>query len=826
MQYNKKEPANVNSQEQRMSNHRPIRRMLFAAIVLTLFTAFLTSAYAVNIEFFPGFDGAMKSTVWSPIGVKLVNPGGKTVEGVLEVQQDTTNRRSMPVCSAKVSLPGNSTKLYYVYTRRPEYGGNTKISLMQGSRVLVAREINIATIASNDKLIVSLGDRASKLAFMSGEKIPRAAVATPPPSYGLSGQTDSTIQAAALSPLMLPDRPAAYQGVDLMIIGDLGGISPDPKALQAISMWVASGGTLVVSTGPDFRSFQTEFFEELLPVTVTGATSVPTLNAIASISRMEFPGGPVAVTTSVPKPGICTQVLREGAVPIFAERRYGAGRVVFLAFDYKASPFRDWNGQVEFWKSMLMTSISGAILGENLDWMQDYGSYHPGHYTSSTRPATLSSLVQQNPAIKAPSFNIIALYLLAYLVFLVPVNYWYLKKKRRMELAWISTPVIVLLFTLGAYAIGYTMKGGKIDLSVATIIEGSTNARYARVISNASLFSPARRSYNVDIKDPFAIGQCVPEEPKELMPTAYLGEKTTIENIDMAMWSAKTIESVSGVDLGGPIACNLTLAGNQVRGTVTNNTSFNLTDCAIHFGGSEQVVGSLPRGRTITVTAKSAPSSSGSIYGGQARDIRTRLQSMAAMTASSSSAPTLVGFAERDAPYGLSGSRGKVTADTCVMIRLDVSTGGTRIFSPNMIMASITKSQNTAPATPVSVQTSSGRRAGTGPPPAGSLAMNISPGGFFVVMYQLPVSGGLDLSSLTLRASSYPYSSGSGSPRIRYSLGTNSGAWEAVKISGSGDVPNPKRYLQAGNRIMVRVESLDSSDVIAMVGISAIGKQR
>ncbi len=277
-----------------MTNHRPTGLLLLAAMTLALLATVSTAAHAVDIEVLAGFDGAVKAAVWSPIAVKLVNPGGKTVEGVLEVRQDTTNRRAMPVCSAKVSLPGNSTKLYYVYTRRPEYGGNMKVALVRGSRIIASREMNLVAISTRDRMIVSLGDRSSKLSFMTGEKIPfvmnrRMAMLAGPGYSPSSGPTDSTIQAAALSPSTLFDRPAAYQGVDVMIVSDFGGISPDPKALKAISMWVAGGGTLVVSTGPNFRSFQTEFFNDLLPVTVTGSASVPAMNAIASIGRTGSP---------------------------------------------------------------------------------------------------------------------------------------------------------------------------------------------------------------------------------------------------------------------------------------------------------------------------------------------------------------------------------------------------------------------------------------------------------------------------------------------------------------------------------------------------------
>jgi len=793
------------------------RRLMFATIALALSALLRVPAQAVEMEIFPGFDRVMKSTVWSPVGVKLTNPGGRTVEGTLEIRQDAPHRRPMPICSAKVSLPGNSTKLYYLYTRRHEYGGNMKVSLIRGARTIAAKDLTPMAIGRFDRLVVTVGDRSSKLHFLTGERVPLVVNAGPSaqtgPNVTAGGQADSTIQAASISPLMLPDRPAAYQSVDVMVISDLGSVSPDPKALKAIGMWVAGGGTLVVSTGPNYRSFRTDFFDDLLPVTITGAGSVPTLGALSQIGKTAFPGGPVAVSISTPKPGISTHMIEEGAVPVYAERRYGAGRVVFLAFDFNASPFRDWNGQTQFWKSVLTTSTAGAMIPENLEWMQTHGYPHGG-YSPSMPSISLANVIRQNPSVKTPSINVIALYLLAYLIFLVPVNYLFVKRKRRMELAWITTPAIVLAFTIGAYAIGYTMKGGRIELGVAAVIEGSSNARYARVISDASLFSPARRTYDIDIKDPFAIGQCVPQETSEPMAPVYLGEKSTIEKINMAMWSSKTIESVSGADLGGVITSSLTLAGGQVVGTVTNNTNLDLTDCVVQFGGNQRYIGDLPSGKTAKVSPKSRPKSAmgqPGHSGDYARDLMDGLLGISSAAASGSGEPVLIGFAERYTPYGLSGSSGKITARTCCMFTLDVNRGSDRVFSPHVISAHITKAQNATQIIPDQISTR-------------DVAMQISTNGFFEVVFQLPAAGNLELTrlSVTLRNSSmYP---GGGPPLVKCFIADGSGAWAPLK--DTGDVPNPGKYLQPGNRIRIRVESHDGNEINSSIGVSAAGTQK
>lgn len=790
-----------------------VRHPLLVVAVISMLVCLSASAYAVDMELQAGFDNSTKSAVWTPISVRLTNPGGRTVEGVLDVKQDVPNRRVMPICAAKVSLPANSTKLYHVYTRRQEYGGNIKVSLLHGSRTIASREIQPITSYRHDRMIVTIGDRASKLSFLSGERLPLTSSA----KAAAAGQTESTIQAAALSPLMLPDRPAAYQAIDVMVMSDIGAASVDPKALKAISMWVAGGGTLVVSAGPNFRNFKTEFFDEMLPVTITGAGSVQTLSTLGSMGQTAFAGGPVAVATSTPKPGIAQGVLSESGIPIYAERGYGAGGVVFLAFDYRASPFRDWNGQTGFWKRILNRSSARVLVEENSEWWQ-LGSGYGGHpYGSMATSAGLTGVVEQNPAVKTPSFNVIALYLLAYLVCLVPLNYLYLKKKRRMELAWISTPVIVLAFTFGAYAIGYTMKGGRIEMGVATVIEGSSNSRYARTISDASVFSPSKRSYDIVIKDPYAIGQIIPQENSERMQTAYVGaEQSVFQDVDMAMWSSKAVESVSGIDLGGVITSKLAYTGSDISGSVTNNTQFDLKDCRIQYGGNQQWVGNLPKGRTVNI---SRPSNSGTPpVGGQskgyANELRSRLDTLALTLSSGSMSPVLVAFTERDAPYGLAGGNAKITSMTCCMFRLDVNVGGARgIFPQSAVRGTVGTTQNARPAPPAP---------GTAPTDA---TMVLSPGGYFLTSFQMPDAGSVELVSFSVRGKSgYSYH-GSGQPQVQYYLVTSSGSWEPIPAQ-AGPIGNPAKYLRPGNRIVVKAQSADSQEITVSVGVTAVWKRK
>ena len=140
---------------------------------------------------------------------------------------------------------------------------------------------------------------------------------------------------------MLPDRPAAYDGVNVLVLSGVAPSAVTQRALKAIAMSVALGGTLVVPTGPDYKRFQNDFYNDLLPVKITGAANLPGLSPTPALGGKPFSPGPVAVSKGVVKPGVGGVIHDQSGIPIVAECRYGAGRVIYLALDYQSPPFKE-----------------------------------------------------------------------------------------------------------------------------------------------------------------------------------------------------------------------------------------------------------------------------------------------------------------------------------------------------------------------------------------------------------------------------------------------------------------------------------------------------
>lgn len=625
-------------------------RLHFIFLFVILISSLSIAGFAISMQATAGFDGIVCPGVWNPVFVTLSNPTEDTVEGTLYM-----NQRGMRFsqCSAQVNLPPHSHKLYTIYTKFNSYGSRPSVVLANRNNIAKSLEMRPNFTSADEILIVSIGDRASRPNYLSGETVK---IQPPPGSPG--GSRNTSVQVGSLPQSNLPDRPTAYQGVDYLVAQDLDPASASPKTLQAIAMWVTSGGTLIVPACSDYHRLMTPFYEDLLPVEVNGVTNVNGLNSLTKFGGIPFPAGPVSVTAGSVKPNVGYVMASDSGVPIVAARKYGAGRVVYLAFDPAASPCRDWNGITNFWKTIITEPKSSLIIDLNADDPNGYGNYD----------YALHNTLQQNNSVRMPSFSTISFFLLAYLIVLAPVNYFFLRRKHRLELAWVTTPIIIIIFTATAYAIGYTSMGGRLLFREIKIVECSTNARYASTISAASLFSPARKSYDVETSDPFAICESKESEMEEFLPSSIVNDKLIFQNVRMAMWSNRYFDASSGMDLGGPVSCDLTQTATALRGSITMHGNISLHHCAIIQGRNGLTVPDLKPGKTINVNLITNRNNVGVF---STNKLDEKLWQVAILRVQYFKIPCLVALEDSKPTFGVSSTAGKKENATVYIVRLD-----------------------------------------------------------------------------------------------------------------------------------------------------------
>jgi hypothetical protein len=774
----------------------------YKRLIIYSFAAFLallgpaaSAKEAISIAATAGFGGILKGQYWAPIAVELTNKTDRDIQGILTLEHVDFSVVRLSQCDAKVNLPSHSKKLYHIYSRFNEYEQSVRISLRITGGATIDRKIQLRRPCSAaDTLVVCVRNREGGLSFLNG-----ASVTASQPQPTPFTTRKSTIQVGSIKPWMLPNRPAAYFGADLVVLSDLDPGAIDPDTLKALAMWTASGGTLVIPAGINPQNLRHEFFSDLLPVEVEGIVDLPTLHCLSALGKLQFNLGPVSVVKAKLKPRVGTALAAESGIPIVAHRMYGAGRVIYIAFDPFAPPYRYWDGQTNFWKSIIELSRPESAIASP---MQAPFSYFQGnnYQSKSWFAGSVFSLVVPRPAIQAPSSGFVGLFLLSYILLLSPASYLILRSLKRLELAWITTPATVLAFTIGAYALGHTMKGSALRLNQLTVIEGSDEARYARVVSTASVFSPARRSYEIGSSDPYALAESIVLSQREPALPGLVNGECIFPNVPMAMWSTKMFEFASGADLGGVVHSNLLLTPSRLKGTIENNTRHTLTNCLLFYGNQHKTLSNIAPGDRVTVDMpfvlnKSAPN----FAGNPMPSLDTQLKTHLAYAAMSSGRPVLIA--------GLSGFRpliyvknAKPKTESAIrcLFYLGFQAESTFQLSPHQVRTTVEACYLANP-----------ERRGMG---VGEInrpfGVSINPNGSCVVAFNLDLPTGTTLTSLTLVSKPEARGDKLAAKDIKLSvLNRQTGNWEALSPLGSTVVLDLKKYLSSNNKVWMKLEN-------------------
>lgn len=609
---------------------RPAVRLLFFFVSAALLAGFLTpfaradGGPALTAKF--GIAGRYKPGGWCLVTVGVTNPGPDTVSGQLQVVAANMDTGPSPfgrrggrvntpsaMFACPVSVPGGtaSPRTFSLYVRGIDPGqADLTVQLVEGhergdGRVLAkisnqnpseAAAFNGSPVTSGDPLLVGFGGDLSAFLFLNGSHYLSVS--------SQAGSLPATEQVAEAAAVDLPDRAAGYGGVSAFLLRSDAPLEALTEAqADALKAWVSGGGHLVVCGGADPSRFGTAFFTGLLPAAVGPAGA----NGELTLTPNPLPG--VRVLSSAP-----------GGVPQSVAGPYGAGTVTLTAFDPTAPAYHPAG-------TMFMPPVWQTILGR-ADYAGRFDSTasvlamagqreeNTNAFYFGNSPPLLSEAVMRGPSLDAPGTSVIAIFLLAYLVILVPVNYLVLKRLDRKEWAWGTIPALVLLFAAGTFGVGYAAKGGSVFVNRAALIETNAGRREAGVYSEVGLFSPRRSSYDIALAGNNLVS-AIPNPGTDYSGRggdrqdaggAQLVETpagVSLPSTPVNMWAMRAFDVQSAADLGGTINGSLSGKTGMAVGTITNHTSYTLTDCAVFYQGRWMSLGPLASGASLAVPGAS-----------------------------------------------------------------------------------------------------------------------------------------------------------------------------------------------------------------------------
>jgi hypothetical protein len=580
----------------RRAPHGVARALLGAAVLLsTLLTALLIaplmaplSAHAahqpqaagITLEAAIGFDGYFRDLTTTPVRVVVANDGPDR-DAQLEILREGGygEQSENAVYVRPVALPSRSRKVETLYLPGNQNLRNAEVRLTSGGEIL-ARATLKGQVADDDDLIVAvISSRPSTLDVLNSVRLP-----------------GSTTRVAALSLDALPPDANGWDALSALIVDDVATDTLSEAQRGALAAWLARGGHLIVAGGPGWQATASGL-GPLLPASASGTRAMGVLAALTGINPAPLSAGPYVAAELAPAPG-SQIVLAEGALPLLVVGAQGNGTVSYLALSTTTAPLDSWAGNADLWKSILARTLAGA---RRMPGVQDYSA--------------AADAVRSLPILALPSTLQILAFLGLYVLAIGPVNYAVLRRARRLELAWLTIPGLVVLFTIFAYLTGFSFRGNEPILHRLAVVSGRAGVDTAQVDLLIGVYSPQRRSYDLVVpgRQPLRPLNVLMSGADPSGVSIVTGADTTtardvrVDIAGMRLFTART----SGPGPGIVAAVRRGSSALRYEGMIRNTGSLTLRNAHLLYGTATAPLGDLAPGAELEVNATLSSSAYG-----------------------------------------------------------------------------------------------------------------------------------------------------------------------------------------------------------------------
>lgn len=487
-----------------------------------------------------------KFAAWAPVYVDLhLN---ERVDGPAELviespdADEVATTLTVPLNFAGVN-PGSNVSAWQVgplaYVRPGSATGETTFTVRSAKGEPLSEPYRIRYLRTRDPVVYVVLSLGAKL---PGFDLPKPSTAAGGGSQPQNSETslprNGKIELAAVTDAdQLPDQWFGYDAVDLVVLatsapgfldrlfGDKGSAA-DKARRAALLEWVRRGGRVVVSVGSNATAVvPMTALTDLLPAALDPAAPAKAVSRLvfqwtpresstqAGFERqMALRTGEFSVATLRPKADRGRVVIpppdrqSETATTVAVQGSYGLGRVTAVAFDLDRPPFTDFTDRAEFWDWVLREG--GAARASVGNETRVRGAYASMSEEEDEVAAALRTHLDTFDGVPVISFGWVAVFIALYILLIGPVEYYVLKKVLgRLELTWVTFPIIVLTVSAAAYFTAYAVKGrdlkvNKVDVvDVVADFDPATGKPTGRVYGTSwfTLFSPRIDSYTIGV---------------------------------------------------------------------------------------------------------------------------------------------------------------------------------------------------------------------------------------------------------------------------------------------------------------------------------------
>lgn len=545
---------------------------LVHAVVIALALCLVISGPAsavdgLTMEARPLLDGNAKTGRWMAIDVHLVN-AGPPISGELRLTGGAGGKTSFAL---PVDLPTQSDKVYRLYSQPQPFGREVVVTLVSGDQTVATSKVEYK-LRDPTQLVVGV------VAERPGDIVGSVNL--------LPNQNGFAPMLVALGPDDLPARVEAWGALDRLIWQDVDAGRLSTEQLDALRGWVAGGGRLVIVGGTAGPSSLAAMPDALLPYRPAATVDVAPSSLGALLGAVPPGVADVpALSGELATPG-GRALATSGDRVVAAERVYGSGSVTLIGFD----PTADW--------------LAGSKLGDNL-WRRLIPT------TAMTSGPTLSddsqivSAAAQLPSLALPPITGLVALLGAYILLIGPINYLVLKRLDKREWAWVTMPVLIVVFAVVAYGFGSLLRGSEIIVNEVAIVRGAPGATEGTVQAYLGVFSPSRGTYQLAVPGGALLsspvnGDFSSGDGSAAALDVLQGDPGRVRDLGVGFGSLRTIRAESAVKVP-LVTADIRLEDGRLRGTVRNGSSTVVEKPAVVLGGTVATLDDLAPGATASV---------------------------------------------------------------------------------------------------------------------------------------------------------------------------------------------------------------------------------
>jgi hypothetical protein len=489
----------------------------------------------------------LKKNVWAPIYLKLEMLAEYDGAAQLKIEADDADelRTALYVPLATTfagRLPGSKvepTEFGSVpYVRVGDRQGQVTLTILSaptdGSR---PRELSEPVRFGSGNKYLEFRNISSYVVLSLGSRLPGFDLPAPQNKTATSQTSlrDGRVLTAAVTNVReMPDQWFGYNAADLVVL-TTGSAPPEfldelfddqisgpfKDRRDALLEWVRRGGKLVVSAGSQAAKLsQYGRLMEVLPATINRDPPTRGVNELILQWRIGGSSGTPLTDNLRPKtdtfpvarlnlnPARPAQVLlAEKATdqPLVVQAPYGLGRITVVAFDLDQSPFTDAANRPQFWDWLVREGGSAQASLATQRQANTYGyGYSYGYSEPDTEDEYLGAVrthVDTFDGVPVVSFGWVALFIVLYTLLIGPVEYLILKKVfGRLELTWITFPLIVVTVSAAAYFTAYAIKGSDLKLNKVDVVDVDVGGGRVYGRSWFTVFSPRIDSYTIAVE--------------------------------------------------------------------------------------------------------------------------------------------------------------------------------------------------------------------------------------------------------------------------------------------------------------------------------------